>query len=107
MGPRGGVPVPAAVAAGEYIGPWGRLQSFLAVEELAGMLPLHQTIPAARALLEPGAFQHWKRRLVVAMAHLTRSLHDQRCFHKDLYLCHFYVPGTSGPTCRGGMARST
>src|SRR5690349_6032107 len=29
-----GMPVPAAVAAGEYIGPWGRLQSFLAVEEL-------------------------------------------------------------------------
>ena len=42
-----GLPVPAAVAAGEFIGPWGRLQSFLAVEELHGMLPLHEAIPAA------------------------------------------------------------
>src|SRR5262249_40188095 len=37
-----GLPVPTAVAGGEYIGPWGRLQSFLAIEELTGMLPLHQ-----------------------------------------------------------------
>src|SRR5205807_3575961 len=39
---RHNLPVPAVVAAGESIGPWGRLQSFLAVEELTGMLPLHQ-----------------------------------------------------------------
>src|SRR5262249_42215948 len=32
-----GFPVPQAVAAGERIGPWGRLQSFLAVEELTDM----------------------------------------------------------------------
>src|SRR5205085_6601985 len=44
-----GLPVPAAVAAGEFIGPWGRFQSFLAVEELYGMLPLHEAIPAAAA----------------------------------------------------------
>ena len=44
---RQGVPVPAVVAAAEYIGPWGGLQSFLAVEELAGMLPLHEAIPLA------------------------------------------------------------
>ena len=42
-----GLPVPEVVAGGEYIGPWGRLQSFLAVKELTGMLPLHQAIPAA------------------------------------------------------------
>jgi heptose I phosphotransferase len=44
---RHGFPVPRAVAAGEAIGPWGRLRSFLAVEELADILPLHQAVPLA------------------------------------------------------------
>src|SRR5262245_49039293 len=37
-----GMPVPEPVAVGEFIGPWGRLRSFLAVEELTGMVPLHE-----------------------------------------------------------------
>jgi heptose I phosphotransferase len=88
---RRGLPVPASVAAGEYIGPWGRLQSFLAVEELDDMLPLHEAVPAAAACLDPAAFECWKRTLVVELARLTRELHRRRRFHKDLYLCHFYV----------------
>jgi heptose I phosphotransferase len=87
-----GFAVPAAVAAGEYIGPWGRLQSVLAVEELTSMLPLHEAIPAAAVQLEPARFLQWKRKLVAELARLTRRLHDRRHFHKDLYLCHFYVP---------------
>ena len=87
-----GFPVPAAVAAGEYIGPWGRLRSFLAVEELTDMLPLHEAIPTAAARLEADAFGRWKRGLVAEVARLARELHDRRHFHKDLYLCHFYVP---------------
>jgi heptose I phosphotransferase len=87
-----GIPVPQAVAAGEYIGPWGRLQSFLAVEELAEMLPLHQAVPLAAARLDPRSFRRWKRGLIVELARLTRALHDRRHFHKDLYLCHFYIP---------------
>jgi hypothetical protein len=86
-----GVPVPRAVAAGEYIGPWGRLRSFLAVEELTGMLPLHEAVPLAAGKLEPAAFRGWKRGLVLEMARLTRELHRRRHFHKDLYLCHFFV----------------
>ena len=39
-----GLPVPRAVAAGEWRGPGGRLQSFLAVEELADQWPLHEAI---------------------------------------------------------------
>jgi heptose I phosphotransferase len=89
---RHGLPVPAVVAAGEAIGPWGRLQSFLAVEELTGMLPLHEAIPAAARQLDGHAFAAWKRGLVVEMARLTRELHLRRRFHKDLYLCHFYIP---------------
>ena len=42
-----GLPVPRAVAAGEWRGPGGRLQSFLAVEELADQWPLHEAIPLA------------------------------------------------------------
>jgi heptose I phosphotransferase len=40
------------------------------------------------------AFRRWKRGLVAEMARLARLLHDRRCFHKDLYLCHFYVART-------------
>jgi heptose I phosphotransferase len=88
---RQGVPVPAVVAAGEYVGPWGRLQSFLAVEELTDMLPLNEALPLASAGLDPPTFRRWKRTLVAELARLTRLLHDRRCFHKDLYLCHFYI----------------
>jgi hypothetical protein len=87
-----GLPVPAVVAAGEAIGPWGRLQSFLAVEELTDMLPLHQAIPSASRHLDVSAFAAWKRGLIAEMVRLTRELHLRRCFHKDLYLCHFYIP---------------
>ncbi len=87
-----GLPVPAPVAAGEFIGPWGRLQSVLAVEELHDMLPLHEAIPAASARLDPGTFDAWKRGLTAELARLVRAIHARRAFHKDLYLCHFYVP---------------
>jgi heptose I phosphotransferase len=86
-----GLPVPAAVAAGEYIGPWGRLQSFLAVEELADMLPLYEAIPAAACRLNATGFQRWKRGLIAELVRLTRALHGQRRFHKDFYLGHFYI----------------
>jgi heptose I phosphotransferase len=86
-----GFPVPNAVAAAEFIGPWGRLQSFLAVEELAGMLPLHEAVPCAAANLHPATFLRWKRGLIAELARLTRALHDRRRFHKDLYLCHFFI----------------
>src|SRR5205085_10611488 len=51
-----GMPVPAAAACGEQIGPWGRLKSFLAVEELTGMVPLHEAIPAAAGRLDGPEF---------------------------------------------------
>jgi heptose I phosphotransferase len=88
---RQGLPVPRAVAAAEYLGPWGRLQSFLAVEELADMVPLNEAIPLAAARLDPPTYRRWKQGLLAEMARLARLLHDRRCFHKDLYLCHFYV----------------
>jgi hypothetical protein len=86
-----GLPVPRAVAAGEFVGPGGKLQSFLAVEELTGMLPLHEAIPLAQTRLDAVSFVRWKRSLVKEMARLTRLIHDQSVYHKDLYLCHFYI----------------
>jgi hypothetical protein len=86
-----GLPVPATVAAGEYIGPWGRLQSFLAIEELTDMLPLHEAVPVAAAELGPERFPSWKRGLIDEVARLTREMHTRRRFHKDLYLCHFFI----------------
>ena len=58
-----GVPVPRVLAAGESFTPRGGLQSFLAVEELSGMLPLHLAVPKASKILDPLAFLRWKRTL--------------------------------------------
>jgi len=87
-----GFPVPRAVAAGQFVGPWGKLQSFIAVEELHGMLPLHEAVPLAFRRLEPHVFVRWKRGLTAELARLACELHRRRVFHKDLYFCHFYIP---------------
>jgi len=87
-----GLPVPRPVVAGERIGPGCRLQSVLAVEELPAMLPLHRAIPAAAGRLEAAASRRWKRGLAQEMARVARNLHSRRRFHKDFYLCHFFVP---------------
>lgn len=88
---RLGVPVPEVVAAGEFIGPGLNLQSFLAVRELTGQLALHEAIPLAAKRMTPEAFAAWKRGLIQEMARLCRLLHDRNWYHKDLYLCHFYI----------------
>ena len=86
-----GIPVPDVVAAGERIGPWGALQSFLMVAELTGCEPLNEAIPILEARGEAGAFAAWKRRTIAEMAEITATLHRARLFHKDLYLCHFFL----------------
>lgn len=88
---REGIPVPRTPAVGEFLGPWGRLQGFLAVEELSGMIGLHEAIPAAYARLPAQQFAIWKRGLITELARLSRELHRRRVVHKDLYLCHFYI----------------
>ncbi len=85
------IPTPAIVAAGQAVGPHGRLQSVLAIEELTGKLALHQAIPLAQQHLDAPTFRRWKRGLIAELARLAHLLHDKCFFHKDLYLCHFYV----------------
>lgn len=99
-----GIPVARPVAAGEFRGPWGKLQSFLAVEALAGMLPLNEAIPRALRTLSPIDFAKWKRGLIGELARLSRELHRRRTYHKDLYLCHFYLPATDCETVPAAFA---
>ena len=87
-----GLPVPRAVAAGEFIGPIGKLQGFIAIEELTGQLPLHLAVPLAAEHLDADSFARWKRGLVAELARIARELHRRSVYHKDLYFCHFYIP---------------
>ncbi|HEV3166883.1 MAG TPA: lipopolysaccharide kinase InaA family protein [Isosphaeraceae bacterium] len=86
-----GLPVPETVAAGEWIGPWGALQSFLMVAELAGCEALNEVLPGLSLQLPAGQFARLKRTLAVEMAAITATLHGAGYFHKDLYLCHFFL----------------
>jgi heptose I phosphotransferase len=86
-----GLRVPEIVAAGETIGPWGRVQSFLMVEELTGSLPLHEAIPWLAARRGPAEFGKMKRALAREVAGIAATLHNAGVFHKDLYLCHFFL----------------
>jgi heptose I phosphotransferase len=61
------------------------------VEELTGMLPLHEAIPLAADRLDAVIFREWKRSLILELAGIVRGLHARRWFHKDLYFCHFYI----------------
>src|SRR6185437_16372286 len=86
-----GIAVPDSVAAGERIGPWGALESYLIVAELTGCDPLHEILPALAASLDPKVFAKLKRALIGKMAEIAARLHAAQVFHKDLYLCHFYL----------------
>jgi heptose I phosphotransferase len=86
-----GIAVPEVVAAGERIGPWARLQSFLMVADLVNHQPLHEAIPALQRQLDPATFRAWKRSVIGTLAAVTATLHRSCLFHKDLYLCHFFV----------------
>lgn len=86
-----GLPVPRAMAAGELVGPHGKLQGFIAIAELTGMLPLHEAVPLAERALDPVAFRRWKQALADELVRLSVGFHRRRVFHKDWYFCHFYI----------------
>jgi heptose I phosphotransferase len=86
-----GVAVPEVVAVGERIGPWGQLQGFLMVAELTGWQELNVALPGLSARLDRHTFEALKRDIVREMAEITAALHRARVFHKDLYLCHFFL----------------
>jgi heptose I phosphotransferase len=102
-----GIAVPEVVAAGERIGPGLRLQSFLMVADLVDNQPLHEAIPALQRQLDPAAFRAWKRALIGALAAITATLHRASLFHKDLYLCHFFVDGRQNEPAAARAPRLT
>jgi heptose I phosphotransferase len=89
-----GIRVPEVVAAGEEIGPWGRLRGFLMVAELIGADEVNRVIPRLARSLDPSSFQRFKREIILEMAEIAARLHAARAFHKDFYLCHYFLdPG--------------
>ncbi len=93
-----GINVPDVVATGERIGPGAGLQSFLMLAELTGSTALNELLPQLAARLDRSGFAALKRRVVQEMATITATLHRARVFHKDLYLCHFFLdPGHIDP----------
>ncbi|APW63141.1 lipopolysaccharide kinase InaA family protein [Paludisphaera borealis] len=86
-----GVPVPDVVAIGERIGPWAGLQSYLVVAELTGCKELNEALPVIEQSMDREAFESLKRRIVKEMARISATIHKARMFHKDLYLCHFFL----------------
>ena len=86
-----GIDVPEVVAAGEQIGPWAQLQSFVMIAELSGCEAVNELLPQLAAQLDSRAFEALKRHIIDAMARITATLHAARNFHKDLYLCHFFL----------------
>jgi heptose I phosphotransferase len=91
-----GIAVPEAVAAGERIGPWGHLESFLMVAELTGCRELNEVLPGLAGSMTAGEFHRLKRSLVGEMAAISAKLHNAGLFHKDLYLCHFFLDRRPG-----------
>jgi heptose I phosphotransferase len=86
-----GIDVPEVVAAGELIGPGAHLQSFVMIAELSGSEAVNELLPRLAAELDARAFATLKRRVIDEVARITATLHAARAFHKDLYLCHFFL----------------
>ena len=92
-----GIAVPEVVAAGEQIGPWGALKSFLMIAELTGCLALNEAMPDLVASHTPASLAAWKRSVIAEMVRIVATLHAAHVFHKDLYLCHFFVETAQAP----------
>jgi Lipopolysaccharide kinase (Kdo/WaaP) family len=88
---RLGLAVPEVVAVGERIGPWGNLQSYLMVAELTGERELNEALPDLARRMPVQDFEQMKKQLVREVARLAATLHNAHHFHKDLYLCHFFL----------------
>ena len=61
------------------------------VAELTGCEALNEVLPKLAERLDGWDFAVLKRRVISEIARITATLHQAHCFHKDLYLCHFFL----------------
>lgn len=88
---RRGLPVVTPVAAGERFLLGGLIESFVMTQSLEGFMPADQYVGARFAGTLDQAQLKRKRRLISAVARLSRSMHEQGFNHRDFYLCHIFV----------------
>ncbi len=61
------------------------------VAELSGSEELNVALPKLARALAPADFERLKRGLAREMAEIAATLHNAHVFHKDLYLCHYFL----------------
>jgi hypothetical protein len=88
---RRGLPVVTPVAAGERLLPDGLIESFVMTQSLEGFEPADQYVSARFVAPLDQAQLKRKRRLIAAVARLSRRMHEQGFNHRDFYLCHIFV----------------
>ena len=81
-----GIPTTPAVAYGCRGNSPANLRSFVMTEDLGDIVSL-ETLCADWQKNPPDA--RFKRRLILAVAQIARTLHDNGLNHRDFYLCHF------------------
>jgi heptose I phosphotransferase len=85
------IAVPEPVAVGERVTDGAGIDSFLMVAELVGQRELNEALPVLAGRLDRLAFERFKRAVVRQMAGVAARLHNDRLYHNDFYLCHFFI----------------
>ncbi|MFQ5429837.1 MAG: lipopolysaccharide kinase InaA family protein [Phycisphaerae bacterium] len=85
-----GIPTLRAVAFGQKMRGVIEKKSFAITEAIDGQSLERVAEAAAR---NPGAAPAWtqRREIIRQLAFITRRLHENRLYHRDLYLCHVFL----------------